>query len=278
MRKKSWVMWLVLAVLAFAVMAGGGGCSGDGSEDGGGTLQGNFIDGPVEGLTYTCTPSGLSGTTDSNGAFSYKAGDTIIFYVGKIALPPVAGAGIISPLSFFDGKTTTDDEVLNIVRFIMSAGDVDADGNIKIDADPFDGREGTFDDLWDELLGDGLITVEADEAKAHVEETLLKAYSGHYNGTWKGTAYSSTQESGTWALTISEDGGVVGSYIGILGGETVLGDVTGSVDASGGTNLDAEGQAGGFVAWEGKINLANGTLAGTYVGEYEHGTFTGKKN
>jgi hypothetical protein len=161
----------------------------------------------------------------------------------------------------------------------MSAGTVDGDGNIKIDSNPFDGIEGTFDDLWDTLDQAGEITVTSDEAEGHINETLLKAYSGDYSGTWRGTANydKPIQTSGTWEMEIDEEGNIVGSYTGTFDGEKVEGDVTGSIDPNGDTELGTDGQAGGIVMWWGKINLANGGMAGDYSGEYERGTFTGKK-
>jgi hypothetical protein len=266
---------LLLVMMIFVIIAGG--CGGGGS-DGDRTLQGTFIDGPVEGLTYTCTPSGLSGTTDSNGAFSFNAGDKIVFKVGNISLPEVAGANVITPLSFFGENARFDDsEVLHLVRFIMSAGAVDADGNIKIIANPFNGIEGTYgEDLWNDLDGNGEITVDEATAKTHIQDTLFKAYSGDYSGTWSGTVNypgeGSIRLSGTWEVNIAANGDVVGRYAG-----TDDGDITGRINPNGDTVLDAGGQAGGIVVWTGKIDLANGTMGGSYRGDYEQGTFTGKK-
>ncbi|MDR1133319.1 MAG: hypothetical protein LBL05_04105, partial [Synergistaceae bacterium] len=209
--------------------------------------------------------------------------DNIVFKVGNISLPAAAGANVISPLSFFGEEATTDNvEVLNLVRFIMSAGEVGGDGKIKIGANPFGGREGIFDDdLWNTLLNEGEITVSESEAKEHLEETLLKAYSGDYSGTWSGTAHypgeNLIQTSGTWKIEIAENAQVVGSYTGTFDGETIGGNVTGEVDPNGNTDLGANGQAGGIVVWSGKIDLANGTMAGDYSGDYEKGTFAGKK-
>ena len=208
---KRFGFWALLLAAMFVIMTGG--CGGSGSDDDNATLEGVFIDGPVEDLTYKCTPSGLSGKTDSNGTFLYKAEDKIVFTVGKISLPSVAGANVISPLSFLDENAEIDEErVLNFVCFIMSAGEVDEDGNIKIDANPFDGIEGTFPDVWDELVEGEKITVSPEKAEEHIKETLLKAYSGNYSGTWSGTYYypgePAVQISGTWKITIDEAGDV----------------------------------------------------------------------
>jgi hypothetical protein len=40
---------------------------------------GTFHDAPTQGLLYTATPSGLSGTTDADGHFRYELGDVVTF-------------------------------------------------------------------------------------------------------------------------------------------------------------------------------------------------------
>lgn len=41
-----------------------------------------LVDGPVLGVTYTCAPSGRSGTTDGAGTFACSSGDTATFTLG----------------------------------------------------------------------------------------------------------------------------------------------------------------------------------------------------
>ena len=60
--------------------------AGDGSSSGGTpppppatTYSGQFIDAPTQGLSYSASPSGLSGTTDADGTFAFRAGDKITF-------------------------------------------------------------------------------------------------------------------------------------------------------------------------------------------------------
>ena len=57
------------------------GCGGGGSSASSSNYNGQFYDAPTKGLSYTASPSGLTGTTDSNGTFSFKAGDTVTFSV-----------------------------------------------------------------------------------------------------------------------------------------------------------------------------------------------------
>ena len=49
-------------------------------------LTGVFVDAPVEGLTYTSSPSGRTGTTNVNGEFEYISGDTVSFAMANIDL------------------------------------------------------------------------------------------------------------------------------------------------------------------------------------------------
>ena len=78
------------------ISCGGGGGSTDGSGGTTGTFStGVFLDSPVEGLTYE-TSSGLTGTTDSDGTFSYKSGDSVTFKLHNITL----GSGNASSVMF----------------------------------------------------------------------------------------------------------------------------------------------------------------------------------
>ena len=63
-----------LTLLALLTACGGGG-GGGGST----TSTGSFINSPTKGITYSASPSGLTGTTDENGTYSYQAGDTVTF-------------------------------------------------------------------------------------------------------------------------------------------------------------------------------------------------------
>ena len=49
---------------------------GDGSAQ---NLTGSFVDSPVKGLTFYASPSGLTGTTDASGSFTYRIGDVVEF-------------------------------------------------------------------------------------------------------------------------------------------------------------------------------------------------------
>lgn len=54
-------------------------CSGGGGGSSDTTSSGSFINSPTKGIKYSASPSGLSGTTDADGTYSYKSGDTVTF-------------------------------------------------------------------------------------------------------------------------------------------------------------------------------------------------------
>lgn len=70
---------VIAAVAIFIISCGGGG--GGGSTTAGSTFTGSFIDAPTQGVHYSASPSGLSGTTDASGHFQYQPGDTVTFSI-----------------------------------------------------------------------------------------------------------------------------------------------------------------------------------------------------
>ncbi|MCD6061369.1 MAG: hypothetical protein K0S16_1680, partial [Moraxellaceae bacterium] len=65
---------LLAAAAAVALAA----CSGgDEAASSPATYAGTLTDSAIQGVNFTASPSGLSGTTDVNGQFLYRAGDTV---------------------------------------------------------------------------------------------------------------------------------------------------------------------------------------------------------
>jgi len=127
---------LLIPMAALALVAGcSGSCPSDSAVCSSSAYtigQGVFVDAPVEGLTYES--SGITGTTDSSGKFSYRVGSTVKFFVGGVALPAVEGASLITPLDLVGASSPESLEAVYIARFLQS---VDSDGNpdngIRID-------------------------------------------------------------------------------------------------------------------------------------------------
>lgn len=192
-KKGSLAVFLLLAALM--VLGGCGGGGGGGSNDDPANLTGKFIDGPVLGLGYSCSPSGLAGTTNSSGEFKYKAGDDVKFFLGKDAdalfLPSVRAESRITPLNYYPNETIEGENVIKMVRFVMSAGVVSSTGGIALRANPFPAHGGEYNAAkWDALNNAGLITVSEEDAKRHFDPN--DATDSKLNGTWKITKVSVT--------------------------------------------------------------------------------------
>ena len=86
---------------------------------------GVFVDSAVAGVTYT-TSSGLSGTTNSSGEFSYRSGDTASFSIGDINLGSVTASAVLTPVEVMGASGTADPKVINLARLLQT---LDSDGD-----------------------------------------------------------------------------------------------------------------------------------------------------
>jgi para-nitrobenzyl esterase len=91
-------------------------------------LTGVFTDSPVSGLDYVGLTTG-AGTTDAQGRFSYRAGETIAFYIGTVALGSAAGSATVTPLSATAGAAGATDVRVTNKLVLLQTLDVDADLN-----------------------------------------------------------------------------------------------------------------------------------------------------
>jgi hypothetical protein len=99
---------LTILLSVVLISCGGGGGSTDNSGGTTGTFAtGVFLDSPVEGLTYE-TSSGLSGTTDSDGTFSYKTGDSVTFKLHNITLGSGSASGVMFPKDMVSSLLNAD--------------------------------------------------------------------------------------------------------------------------------------------------------------------------
>ncbi len=120
---------LPLAACVALVACGGGGGSGAAPAPAPAPApaqQGYFIDSGVDGLSYSSSPSGLSGVTSNGGRFDYKTGDTVTFYVGNLQLGTASGASVVTPLVLAGTDDYTDTTATNISRLLQTL-DVDGD-------------------------------------------------------------------------------------------------------------------------------------------------------
>ena len=88
-------------------------------------LSSKFIDSAVQGLDYSCVSSGETGVTDSEGVFTYVAGDECTFKVGAFVL----GSGTPTGAVFTPTDITTEEpELTNILRLLQT---LDTDNNVS---------------------------------------------------------------------------------------------------------------------------------------------------
>ncbi len=124
--KKTLLTLGALGALGALAGCGGGGGSSSTSGPASPSLVGQLIDSPVANVSYL-TSSGLRGTTDANGNYSYKAGDTVKFSIGKIVLGEGGAAPIVTPLDLVSGAIALDHpEVVKILQVLQT---LDDDGN-----------------------------------------------------------------------------------------------------------------------------------------------------
>ena len=78
---------------------------------------GKFIDSAVAGLSYTT--SSQSGTTDANGSFQYKSGETVTFKLYGQQILAAPGHSTLTP---FDTSNTSlnVDYSINLIKFLMA--------------------------------------------------------------------------------------------------------------------------------------------------------------
>jgi len=116
---------LITALTSFVLVTGCGG--GGRATTTPGIQTGSFKDSAVAGLTYATATQ--AGTTDSNGNFQYKDGETVTF---KLYGQEIASAVAYTTLTPFDSNDPNwdIDHAINLIRFLVT---------IDTDADPSNG-------------------------------------------------------------------------------------------------------------------------------------------
>lgn len=103
---------------------GGGSSSSSGSGAASGEHSGQFIDSPVQGLSYRGGANDVNFLTRAVGSFEFTPGQTLSFFLGTIELgevTPDTNAQFITPKDLAEGEVAT-----NIARFLQT---LDADQN-----------------------------------------------------------------------------------------------------------------------------------------------------
>jgi len=160
-----WKTVLLSSVLAVSFI----GCSDDGDSSSTPVVppltgvNGQFIDAAVKGLPYS-TSFGFIGTTETNGIFEYKAGDTVTFTVGKVKLGTTAASAITTPAKLGDLVKSTS------IAYLLQNIDIDNDPlTITLpDATLLDQAFASQIDLYSEQN----VTTSVDHAKNIIENNL----------------------------------------------------------------------------------------------------------
>jgi hypothetical protein len=216
--------WIFLITINIQFSGCGGGSGGSSSDNSGEILTGRFIDSPVCGLTYYTDT--LEGTTDENGNFQYRRGETVVFGLGDLEFPAVTAAQILTPLELAGVESVNDKGVENMARLLQTLdNDCDPTNGIVISGQvllaatgmAIDFESDSFDeDVQGLIAAEGAIystceqLVDASDAIAHLEETLNDlndqenppigdGYEGKL-GVWEGEGQ---QDGLSWTIKIT---------------------------------------------------------------------------
>jgi hypothetical protein len=185
------VIFIIVGMLA-GCGGGGGGENDPGTNMAPATvLTGVLADSVVSGVSYS-TPT-QSGLTNTNGQFNYIAGEQVAFSIGDIQLGSVNGGEVITPLTLAGTSDAGDQQVINIVRLLMTL-DLDGDAsngivitastrsaaigiNINFDVTPSDfGNDPAVTNLITSAETSSSALVDSGAAQLHLANTLASTW------------------------------------------------------------------------------------------------------
>ena len=232
-------------VVSFALVSCGGG--GDGPPPIAAPSTGVVIDSPVQGLTYSSTPSGLSGLTGPNGEFLYRAGDIVTFSIGGrfIAAPP--GQPQITPFTLL-GRTAvpsvTDAGPVNVAQLLLALDSVPGTETLTVPATlpMFPVQMDFFYPEFDTQMQTAGIPIASEaDAIAHLQKQFA------IWGSWATTITPSELQvitfmpDGTFILAHDDDPLVAGGVDGMEGGTYVWNATTNELMYTVAVNTDGTG-------------------------------------
>ncbi|WP_024461978.1 hypothetical protein [Marinimicrobium sp. LS-A18] len=192
--------------------------NGSDDEPTAGSRTGTFVDSAVAGVTFTNAPSGVTGTTDAQGRFTFEPGDTVTFSIGDLSFPPTTARGVITPLTIAGTDDPTDVVATNIARLLQTL-DFDGDASNGIDiasqaadfATAVDFSAVDFDDQVADLVAnsgsDNTALVTAEDAQAHLQSSIDDVRDQAV-GSWYyvDTSAADVEEQFVIVLTLFADG------------------------------------------------------------------------
>ena len=205
--------------------------------------------------------SGESGISDEYGLFSYRAGDSLDFYIGNLLIGSAPGAPLVTPLELTGASEASDPRAINLSRLLLSLdADENPDNGIEL---PIDARSDIPLELDDETrlaalleqLAPGRVLVDAATAQARLEQTLEDIRLGHlgnYLGEWKRDSGDTSACPGDDEITLSLNRNDAGDYL-----------LEGNLGSQGNTALT--GQLQGHSTFNGRIEALGLALQGRFA-------------
>jgi len=272
-------VFLFLSSMLLIACGGGGGSDPESK-----VVQGQFVDSIVIGLRYST--STMSGFTNDQGRFDYRAGEMVRFYVGDIFIGEAKGQAVITPVELVDGAVDeNNDQVINIAIFLQSIDDdgneangiritADASGeaagqsvNFMLPASAFD-ADGSIQTLIGSMIarnGAAHAMATRDQARSALRGNLLGLLVGEFRGTFAG------DDAGSWVATVDASGNITGTSTSNEYGSDAI---SGSLSSSGAATIN--GTVGTSV-FSGSFSR-NGRASGTWSDDDgARGTFTGSR-
>ena len=211
-------------VSAIGLLAACGG--GEGGSSSPAASTGVLTDSPVAGVSYVTSPSNQSGTTNVEGKYNYRAGDTVTFTLGGVALPPVPATGRITPATmaahlFVGNAADIANATLNLaVLFQTLDDDQNPENGITLGSATLTG----FTPATALALAPASFASTLDAAlpvthdPVSVQEAIRHYYSTELTGSWRATAikesidYGGREETGIETPVLSNDLGFLFSF------------------------------------------------------------------
>lgn len=260
------------------------------SDDDPDVIHGKFID-AVVGLQYVSGDQ--AGKTDIDGNFDCEAGPSINFFVGDILIGAATCDELISPVDMVPGASDeTHPTVSNIFAFLQTIDDDNnPDNGITITQVVIDAAMGysiNFEQTTEDFKSDPNVInivaaltavttagvhglVDSSAAESDLNSILLSEMAGIYNGTY--TCSEPCTATGTWSMTIDEDGTLAGSVCNL--DTQVSFPISGSITSSGISTIDASG-SGGNGNFSGTVSL-EGEFIGSWSTANNSGPFIGSR-
>jgi len=166
-----------LPIISIATAALLSGCGGGGSGSSEPTnITGQFIDSPVQGLTYSCS-SGNTGKTDTLGNFTCKSGDIVTFSIGVREVGSAKASSIMTPYTLYPNNEAA---AINLAQLLQTLDkDNDPSNGIELHerAYGYDLIQISMPDLsdanFDSLVNTGSKSlVDEARAKAHLDLSI----------------------------------------------------------------------------------------------------------